>query len=148
MQPETTSHSKHTEQTSDNGSISKSIKRKDTKQGKLHKPQLQIHRKRNSRVNDPLQRNNKPTLCLQHRYIYIQQRYTQIIDCNKRKTSSVKVRQPIQERSKPSIDKTSEHDSSIYYGDHLLFSNVFYLMLLLNIRLFISFFYKYFRLYQ
>ena len=36
-QPETTSHPKHIVQTRDNDSISKSIKRKDPKQGKLHK---------------------------------------------------------------------------------------------------------------
>ena len=56
-------------------------------------------------------------------------------DCNKGNTSSIKVGQPIRERSKPSIDKTSEHDSSIYYGNHLLFCNVFCLMLVLNFRL-------------
>ena len=54
---------------------------------------------------------------------------------------SIKVQQPIQERSKSFIDKTSEHDSSIYYGNYLLFFNAFYLMLLLNFRLFISFFF-------
>ena len=37
MQPETISHPKHIIQTSDNDNISKSIKRKDTKQGKLKK---------------------------------------------------------------------------------------------------------------
>ena len=37
-QPETTSHPKHIAQTRDNNNISKSIKRKDAKQGKLHKP--------------------------------------------------------------------------------------------------------------
>ena len=37
-QPETTSHPKHIVQTRDNDNISKSIKRKDAKQGKLHKP--------------------------------------------------------------------------------------------------------------
>ena len=35
-------------------------------------------------------------------------------DRNKLNTFSIKVRQPIRERSNPSIDKTSEHDSSIY----------------------------------
>ena len=42
-------------QTRDNDNISKSIKRKDAKQGKLQKNQLQIQRKRNSRLNAPLQ---------------------------------------------------------------------------------------------
>ena len=37
-QPETTTHPKHMVQTRDNDNISKSIKRKDAKQGKLHKP--------------------------------------------------------------------------------------------------------------
>ena len=60
---------------------------------------------------------------------------------NKHNTSSITARKAIQEGSKPSINKISEHNSSIYYyGNHLLFFNVFYLMLFLNFRLFISFF--------
>ena len=81
-------------------------------------PQFQIHRKRNSRLNALLQRNSKPTLCLQHRYIYIQHKYTEMIAING-------IRQPIRERLKPSINKTSEHNSSIHYVNHLLFFNVF-----------------------
>ena len=61
-------------------------------------------------------------------------------DRNKWNMSSIKARQPIRGRSKPSIDKNSEHDSGIYYGNHLLFFNVFYLMLFLNIRFFITLF--------
>ena len=43
---------------------------------------MQIHRKRNSRLNSPLQRNSKPPLCLQHINIYIQRKYTEIIAIN------------------------------------------------------------------
>ena len=83
MQPETISHPKHIIQTSDNDNISKSIKRKDTKQGKLKKKkQWQIHQKRNSQLNALLQRNSKPTLCLQQRYIYIQRKYTEMNPIN------------------------------------------------------------------
>ena len=57
----------------------------------------------------------------------------------------MKVRPLILERSKPSINKTSEHDRCIFYGNHLLFFNVFYLRLFLNFRLFISFFLEIFR---
>ena len=39
-QPETTSHPKHIVQTRDNNNICKSIKRKEAKQGKLHKPPI------------------------------------------------------------------------------------------------------------
>ena len=46
----------------------------------------------------------------------------------------------MQKRSKPSINKISEHNSSMYYGNHLLFFNVFYLILFLNFSFFISFF--------
>ena len=59
---------------------------------------------------------------------------------NKQNTSSITARKVIQKRSKPSINKISEHNSSMYYGNHLLFFNVFYLILFLNFRLFISFF--------
>ena len=57
-------------------------------------------------------------------------------DRNKRNTSSIKVQHPIRKRSKPSIlliDKTT------YSSNHLLCFNVFYFMLFLNFRLFISF---------
>ena len=64
---------------------------------------------------------------------------------NKQNTSSITARKVIQKRSKPSINKISEHNSSMYYhpwyyGNHLFFFNVFYLILFLNFRLFISFF--------
>ena len=58
-------------------------------------------------------------------------------DLNKRNMSSIKVRQLIRKRSKPSIDKTSEHDGSMCYDNHLLFSSCFYLMSFLNFRLFV-----------
>ena len=47
-------------------------------------------------------------------------------DRDKRNTSNIKTREPVPEMSKPSIDKTAGHNSSIYYGNHLLFFNVFY----------------------
>ena len=83
-QPETTSHPKHIVHTRDNDNISKSIKRKDPKQTQnFKKPQLQIQRKRNLRLNALLHRNSKPTLCLQHRYIYIQRKYTEMNAINR-----------------------------------------------------------------
>ena len=72
---------------------------------------MQICQKGNSWLNAPLQVNNKPTLYLQHRYIQMHKQYS----------SSIKARQLIRERSKPSTDKTSEHDNSIYYGDNVKF---------------------------
>ena len=41
-------------------------------------------------------------------------------DCNKWNRSSIKARQQIREWTKPSTDKTSGHDSSIFIGNHLL----------------------------
>ena len=46
-------------------------------------------------------------------------------DYNEQDTSSIKVRQLIRERTKPSIEETSEDDSSICKDNHLLFFNVF-----------------------
>lgn len=40
---------------------------------------------------------------------------------HKQYRSSIKARQLIRERSKPSTDKNSEHDNSIYYGDNVKF---------------------------
>ena len=39
------------------------------------------------------------------------------------------------------INKMSQHNSSTYYGNHSLFFNIIYLILFLNFRLFISFFF-------
>lgn len=64
-------------------------------------------------------------------------------DRNEWNTSRIKVQEPIQEMSKPSNDKTLGHNSRIYYSNHLLFSNTFYLMLLLNFSLFINIILKY-----
>lgn len=46
-------------------------------------------------------------------------------DRNEWNTSHIKVQEPIQEMSKPSIDKTLSHNSRIYCSNHLLFSNTF-----------------------
>ena len=102
-QPETVSHPKHIVQARDNDNISKSIKRKDAKQGKLQKNQLQIQRKRNSRLNAPLQWNSKPTLCLQQRYIYIQRKYTEMNAISRIRLVSQQERQYKKGRSHRSI---------------------------------------------
>ena len=112
-EPKRTSDPKHIIQTRDKNNISKSIKRKDAKQRKLDDDD-----------------DNTDT--------FTYNANTEMIALNG--ICSIKVQLPIQERSKPFIDKTSEHDNSIYYGNYLLFFNAFYLMLLLNFRLFISFF--------
>ena len=138
-QPETTSHPKHIVKTRNNDNISKNIKRKDAKQGKLHKPPTANPPKKKLATKCPLTKKQQTNTLLTAQ---INLHTTQIHrdDHNKWNTSCIKVRQPIRGRLKPSIDKTSEHDSSIYYGNHLLFFNVFYLMLFLNFRLFTSFF--------
>ena len=146
-QPKTTSDPKHMVQTRENDNISKSIKRKDAKQGKLHKNPIANPPKKKLATKCPLTKKQQ-TNSLLATQIHLNTTQIHRDDCSKRNTSSIKVQQSVRERSKRLIDKTSEHDSSIYYGNHLLFFNVFYLMLLLNFRLFISFFYKYFRLYQ
>ena len=112
-------------QTRDNDNISKSIKRKDTKQGKL-----QLATK--CPLTKKQQTNNLLTT-----QVHLHTTQIHRGDRNIRNTSSIKVRQPIRKRSKPLIDKALEHDSSIYYGNHILFFNVFYLILFLNCRLFI-----------
>ena len=57
----------------------------------------------------------------------MQHRYTELIAINGIRLVSVfNVRQSLQERSKPSIDKTSEHDSSIYYGNLCYFLVLFF----------------------
>ena len=143
-QPETTSHPKHIVQTRNNDNISKNIKIKDATQGKLHKPPTANPPKKKLAIKCPLTKKQQINNLLTTQ---INLHTTQIHrgGRNKWNTSSIKVRQPIRGRLKPSIDKTSEHDSS--YGNHLLFF-VFYLKLFLNFRLFISSSYKYFRIYQ
>ena len=100
---------------------------------------MQIHRKRNSRLNAPLQRNSKPTLCLQHRYIYIQRKYTDMIAINGIRLVSKYNSQYEKDQSDWLIKRQSTIvvyiTVTIYY-----FFNAFYLMLLLNFRLFVSFF--------
>ena len=82
LQPETMSHPEHTVQTRDNNNISNSIKRKDTKQEKLHKSPIVNPPKKKLATKCPLQGKNKPTLCLQHRCMYIQCKYTKMIAVN------------------------------------------------------------------
>ena len=139
-QPETTSHPKHIVQTRDNDNISKSIKRKDPKQGKLHKTPIANPTKKKLATKCPLTKKQQTNTLLTTQ-IHLHTTQIHRDERNKRNTSSITARKAIQERSKPSINKISEHDSSIYYGNHLLFFNVFYLMLFLNFRLFISFFF-------
>ena len=146
MQPGTTSHPKHTVKTRGSDNISKSIKRKVAKQGKLYKPPIANPPKEKLATKCTLTKKQRTNILLTTQ---IHEHIAQIHrdHRNEWNTSSIKVRPPIQEMSKPSIHKTAQHDSSIYYGNHLLFSNVYYL-LFLNFRIFISFFYKYFRLHQ
>ena len=146
-QPETTSHPKDIVQTRNNDNISKNIERNDAKQGKLHKPPTANPPKKKLATKCPLTKKQQTNTLLTTQ---INLHTTQIHRDNRNKwnTSSIKVRQPIRGRLKPSIDKTSEHVSSMYYDNHLLIFNVFYLMLFLHFRLFILFFYKYFWLYQ
>ena len=68
-------------------------------------------------------------------------------DRDKQSTSNIKVSEPIQEMSKPSSGKTSRHNSSVYYGNHLLIFHVFCLILFLNFRL-SQFFQKFSQSYQ
>ena len=89
-------------QTRDNDNISKSIKRKDAKQGKL-----QLATK--CPLTKKQQTNNLLTT-----QVHLHTTQIHRGDRNKRNTSSIKVRQPIRKRSKPLIDKALEHDSSIY----------------------------------
>ena len=103
------------------------MKRKGAKQGKLHEPRTANPPKKKLGTKCPLTKKQQTSTLLTTQ---INLHTTQIHrnDHNKWNTFSVKVRQPIRRRLEPSIDKTSEHDSSIYYGNHLLFFNVFYLM--------------------
>ena len=102
---------------------------------KLHKPPIANPRKKKLVTKCPLTKKQQ-TNSLLTTQIHLHTTQIHRDDRNKRNTSSIKVQQPIQERSKPSIDKTSERDNSIYYGNHVFF----YLMFLLNYRLFISLF--------
>ena len=138
-QPETTSNSKHIAQTRDNDNISKSIKRKDPKQGKLHKTPIANPTKKKLATKCPLTKKQQiNTLLTTQIHLHTPQIHRD--ERNKQNTSSITARKVIQKRSKPSINKISEHNSCMYYGNHLLFFNVFYLILFLNFRLFISFF--------
>ena len=139
-QPETISHPKHIVQTRDNDNISKSIKRKKTQSKKnFIKPQLQIHRKRNSKLNAPLQINNKATLCLQLRYIYKQRRYTKMFAINGIRLVSKYHSQSEKGQSHRLIKLQSRLVVYITVTIHH-FLMFFYLMLFLNFRLFILFF--------
>ena len=123
-QPETISHPKHIVQTRDNGNISKSIKKKDTKQEKFHKTPIANPPKKKLEAKCPLT-NKQQSNTLLTTQIHLQTTSIHKDVCNKRNTSSIKVPQPIGERSKPSIDKTSKQVSGIYYGNHSSFFNVF-----------------------
>ena len=135
-QPQTTSHPKHIVQLRDNDNISKSIKRKDPKQGKLHKTPIANPTKKKLAIKCPLTKKQQTNTLLTTQ-IHLHTTQIQRDERNKQNTSSITVRKVIQKRSKPSINK---HNSSMYYRNHLLFFNVFYLILFLNFKLFISFF--------
>ena len=117
-QPETMSHPEHTVQTRDNNNISNSIKRKDTKQEKLHKSPIVNPPKKKLATKCPLTRKKQTnTLLTTQMHVHTMQIHKD--DRSERNTSSIKVQQPMRERSKPSMGKTSWHDSNIYYGNHL-----------------------------
>ena len=138
-QPETTSHPKHIVQTRDNDNISKSIKTKDPKQGKLHKTPTANPTKKKLATKCPLTKKQQTNTLLTTQ-IHLHTTQIHRDERNKQNTSIISARKAMQKRSKPSINKISEHNSSMYYGNHSLFFNVFYLILFLNFRLFISFF--------
>ena len=146
-QPKTTSDPKHIVQTRDNDSISKNIKRKGPKQGKLHKHPIANPPKKKLATKCPLTKKQQ-TNSLLTTQIHLHTTQIHRYDRNKRNTSSIKVQQPIRERSKRLIDKTSEHDSSIYYGNHLLFFECFLSHVTFEFQAFHIIFSKYFRLYQ
>ena len=123
-QLEITSQPKQIVQTRDNDNISKSIKRKDAKQGKLHKNPIANPPKKKLATKCPLTKKQQ-TNSLLTTQIHLHTTQIHRYD-RKRNTSSLKVQQPIQERSKPSIDKTSEHDNSIYYGNHVFFISCYF----------------------
>ena len=148
MQPETISHPKHIIQTSDNDNISKSIKRKDTKQGKLKKKPITNPPKKKLATKCPLTTKQQTNTLLTTK-IHLHTMQIHRDEPNKWNMSSNTARKAIQERSKPSINKISEHNSSICYSNHLLFSNVFYLMFFFWISgILYYFFYKYFQLHK
>ena len=96
----------------------KTIKRKNTKQEKLHKLLIANPPKKKIVTECPLARKQRTsTLLTTQMHLHTMQ--IQKDGPNKRNTSIIKARQPIRGRSKPSIDKTSGHDSSIYCGIHL-----------------------------
>ena len=100
----------------DNYNISKNYKKKRHKARKTSKkPNC-----KSPRINGPLKRNTLLTT-----QIHLHKMQMNRDDRNKGNMSSMKVRPLILLRSKPSINKISEHDSCIFYGNHLLFFNVF-----------------------
>ena len=119
-QPETTSHPKHIVQTRDNDSISKSIKRKDAKQGKLQKTPIANPTKKKLATKCPLTKKQQTNILLTTQ-IHLHTTQIHRDERNKQNTSSITARKAIQKRSKPSINKISKLNSSICYGNHLLF---------------------------
>ena len=115
-QPETTSHPKHIAQTRDNYHISKSIKRKDAKQGKLQKNPIANPTKKKLATKYPLTKKQQ-TNALLTTQIHLHATQIHGDECNKQNRSSIAARKAIQERSNPLINKISEHNSSIYNGN-------------------------------
>ena len=89
--PETTSLPKHTVYTRDNDSMSKSIKIKSTKQGKLHKPPIVNPLKKKLVTKCPLTKK-KQTNTLLTTTIHLHKMKIHRDYLNKRNTSSIKVR--------------------------------------------------------
>ena len=97
-QLKTTSDPKHIVQTRDNDNISKSIKRKDAKQGKLHKPPIANLPKKKLASKCPLTKKQQ-TNSLLTTQIHLNTTQIHRDDRNKRNMSSTKLQQPIRERS-------------------------------------------------
>ena len=79
-QPETKSQPKHIVQARDNDNISRSMKRKDARKGKLQNSPTANTPKKNLANKCHLTKKSKPALCLEHRYIKCNantQRWTQ-----------------------------------------------------------------------
>ena len=135
-QPETKSQPKHIVQTRDNDNISRSIKRKDAKKGKLQNPPTANTPKKKLANKCHLTKKSKPTLCLEHWYINMQRKYTEMNAINGIRLVTQYDRQYKKGRSYQSIklQNTTVVSVTVIICYFLLF---FYLMLFLNFRFFI-----------
>ena len=138
-QSETKSQAKHKVQTRDNDNISRSMKRKDVKKGKLQNPPTANTPKKKLANKCHLTKKSKPTLCLEHRYINMQRKYTEMNATNGICLVTQYDRQYKKGRSYRSIKL---QNTTVVYVTVIIcyFLPFFYLMLFLNFRFFISFF--------